>query len=231
MTWNILDNDRHCPSQRRVKTQTTQCHADNYSALFGCRPGLCADRLHRPHLVSCYLLTACDCSAISPCTTTVRPHEPSSRHVRRIHDILAAGLLCVQPTVQLSSHVRHQSVRVSRRHETSPSPRPIDIRPTDRPADNELGNTAVERDPYRLRIELAVKPCDRRSHQLSAYSTQQIDAKGIVDFVRHRALFCDYFFFGTLYYKCAIRLSACDVFLNADVCAAVLNGNSLNGER
>ena len=35
--------------------------------------------------------------------------------------------------------------------------------------------------------------------------------------------------FGTLYYKCEIRLSACDEFINTDVCGTALN--SLNGER
>ena len=39
------------------------------------------------------------------------------------------------------------------------------------------------------------------------------------------------FVFGKLYYKCAIRLSACDEFVNIDVCVTVLKGNSLNGER
>ena len=103
-----------------------------------------------------------------------------------------------------------------------PSPRPVDIWPTDRPADNELGNTAVKRDSYRLRIQLAVRSCDRQPRQLSAYLTQQIDTKGIVDFVRHRARFGDYLFvFGTLYYKCEIRLSACDEFLNTDICVTV----------
>ena len=57
------------------------------------------------------------------------------------------------------------------------------------------------------------------------------NAKGIVDFVCHKARFCDYFFvFGTLYYKCEIRLSACDEFINTDICGTVLKGNSLNGE-
>ena len=44
-------------------------------------------------------------------------------------------------------------------------------------------------------------------------------AKGIVDFMRHKACFCDYFLFVfvTLYYKCEIRLSACDEFINTDV--------------
>ena len=37
--------------------------------------------------------------------------------------------------------------------------------------------------------------------------------------------------FGTLCYKCAIRLSACDGFLNTDVCVTVMKGNSLYGER
>ena len=32
----------------------------------------------------------------------MRPHEPSSRHVSRLHDILTAGVRCVKPTVQLS---------------------------------------------------------------------------------------------------------------------------------
>ena len=37
--------------------------------------------------------------------------------------------------------------------------------------------------------------------------------------MRHKACFCDYFLFvfGTLYYKCEIRLSACDEFINTDV--------------
>ena len=54
---------------------------------------------------------------------------------------------------------------------------------------------------------------------------------GIVDFVRRKARYCDYFFLGTLYYKCEIRLSACDEFINTDVCGTVLQGNSLIGER
>ena len=72
----------------------------------------------------------------------------------------------------------------------------------------------------------------RRPHQLSSYSTQQSDAKGIVDFVCHKARFCDYiFFFGTLYYKCELRPSACDECINTDVRGTVLKGNSLNGGR
>ena len=57
----------------------------------------CVDRLHRSHLVFWCLLTAGDCSAISPCTTTVRPHEPSSRHARRLHVMLTADLQSIQP--------------------------------------------------------------------------------------------------------------------------------------
>ena len=53
---------------------------------------------------------------------------------------------------------------------------------------NNLDITAVER------IQLAVRLCDRRPHQLSFYSKQQNDAKGIADFERHKAHFCDYFF-------------------------------------
>ena len=80
---------------------------------------VCVDHLHRPHLVFCYLLTACDCSAISPCTTTVRPHEPSSRNVRRLHVMLTADLQSGQSTVQLPSpRAQHQCVRMSRRHDT-----------------------------------------------------------------------------------------------------------------
>ena len=79
----------------------------------------CVDRLLRPHIVFCYLLTACDCSAISPCTTAVRPHEPSSRNVRRLHVMLTADLQSGQSTVQLPSpRARHQCVRMSRRHDT-----------------------------------------------------------------------------------------------------------------
>ena len=55
--------------------------------------------------------------------------------------------------------------------------------------------------------------------------------KGIVDFVRHKARFYDNFlFFFVLYYKCEIHLSACDEFINTDVCGTVLKRNSLNGE-
>ena len=70
-----------------------------------------------------------------------------------------------------------------------PSPRSIDGWRTVCPADNNLDITAVER------IQLAARSCDRRPHLLSFYSTQQNDAKGIVDFVRHKARFCDYFCF------------------------------------
>ena len=70
------------------------------------------DGLHRPHLVFCCQLTACDCSAIYPCTTTVHPHEPSSRHVRRLHVMLTADLQSVHPTVQLPSpRARHLCVQ------------------------------------------------------------------------------------------------------------------------
>ena len=45
-----------------------------------------------------------DCSTAFPARATpVRPYEPSPRHVSRLHDILTAGVLYVQPTVQLSS--------------------------------------------------------------------------------------------------------------------------------
>ena len=53
---------------------------------------VCVDHLHRSLLVFCCLLTACDCSAISPSTTTLRPNEPSSQHVRRLHIMLTANL-------------------------------------------------------------------------------------------------------------------------------------------
>ena len=54
--------------------------------------------------------------------------------------------------------------------------------PIDRPADNKLDSAAIERDTYRLRIQLVVRSGDRRPHQLSAYSIEQIDAECIVDF-------------------------------------------------
>ena len=45
-----------------------------------------------------------DCSTALPARATpVRPNHPSSRHVRCLHDILTAGVLNVQQTVQLSS--------------------------------------------------------------------------------------------------------------------------------
>ena len=121
----------------------------------------------------------------------VRPHKPSSRHVSLLHDILTAGVRCVKSTVQLSS-----PCAIPER------PRIFDIRHNYRPADNKVDIAAVERDPYRRRIQLVVRSGDRRPHQVSAYSIQQIDAKGIVDFVLYRARFCDYSIgFETLYYK------------------------------
>ena len=135
------------------------------------------------------MLTA-DLQSVPP---TVQLPSPRVRHVSRLHDILTAGLLCVQPTFRLSSSSATPERPRQPSSQTSPSPRLSGIRPTDCPAENELGNTAVERDPYRLRIQLAVRSRNRRPYQLSAYSTQQIDAKGIVDFVRHRARFCDFF--------------------------------------
>ena len=64
---------------------------------------VCVDRLPRLPLVFCCLLIACDCSAISPFTTTVRPHEPSLQHVRRFHVMLTTELQSVQPTILLHS--------------------------------------------------------------------------------------------------------------------------------
>ena len=79
-----------------------------------------------------------DCSTAFPARATpVRPHELSSRHVSRRHDTLAVSTTYCRLTYCTSSwpfnclpRVWHQSVRVSRRHETSPSPRSIDIWPT-----------------------------------------------------------------------------------------------------
>ncbi|KAI0228374.1 hypothetical protein LSAT2_021148 [Lamellibrachia satsuma] len=89
-------------------------------------------------------LSAYDTTAFPARTTPVRLHEPSSRHVRLFHDILTAGLLSVQPTVQLSSP-RATPVRPRQpSSRKSPSPRLIDDRPTDLPADHWLGNTAAE---------------------------------------------------------------------------------------
>ena len=67
------------------------------------------------------------CSAISSCTTTVRPHEPSSRHIRRLHVKLTTGRVFSR---LFSCLPCARDVRVNRRHETSPSPRSSDIRPT-----------------------------------------------------------------------------------------------------
>ena len=64
---------------------------------------VCVDRTPLLRLVFCCLLTACDYSAISPCTTTVRLHEPSLRHVRRLHVMLTTELQSVQPTIMLPS--------------------------------------------------------------------------------------------------------------------------------
>ena len=47
--------------------------------------------------------------------------------------------------------------------------------------------------------------------------------------IRHASV-TTFFVFGTLHYKCEMRLSACDEFINTDVCVTVLKGNSLNGE-
>ena len=108
----------------------------------------------------------------------LRARHLCARMSRR-HDTLAvstSGVMCVKPTVPRG---RHQSVRVSRRHETSPSHRLFDIRPIYQQVDI----AALERDPCRVRIQLVVRSFDRLPHQLSAYSIQQIDAKGIVDFV------------------------------------------------
>ena len=64
---------------------------------------VCVDRRPLLRLVFCCLLTACDYSAISPYTTTGRLHEPSLRHVRRLHVMLTTELQSVQPTILLLS--------------------------------------------------------------------------------------------------------------------------------
>ena len=79
-----------------------------------------------------------DCStAFLARATPVRPYELPSRHVSRHHDTLAVSTTYCRLTYCTSSwpfnclpREWHQSVRVSRRHETSPSPRSIDIWPT-----------------------------------------------------------------------------------------------------
>ncbi|KAI0218183.1 hypothetical protein LSAT2_030089 [Lamellibrachia satsuma] len=70
------------------------CHFGRNSAIFTTRSSF-------PRYVDGRLTER---SAAFPARATpVSPHEPSLRHVCRLHDILTAGLLCVQPTVQLSS--------------------------------------------------------------------------------------------------------------------------------
>ena len=114
---------------------------------------------------------------------------------------------------------------------TSPSPQLFVIRPIYRPADNKLDIAAVERDPYRRRIQLVVRSSDRRPHQFSAYSIQQNDAKGIVDFVLQRAGFCEYIIvFGTLCYKWQYAFLLVMNLFDTDVCVKALKGNSLKGE-
>ncbi|KAI0216157.1 hypothetical protein LSAT2_031795 [Lamellibrachia satsuma] len=72
------------------------------------------------------------------------------------------------------ARAQHQCARMNLRHETSPSPRLFDIRPIYRPADNKLDIAAVDRDLYRLHIQLVVRSGDRRPNKLSACSIQQI---------------------------------------------------------
>ena len=138
-------------------------------------------------------------SRLFNCLPRARARQPvrSSRYVNRLHDILTAGVPYVHPTVQLSSPCATSN------RPRQPSSRNVAVSAVvtkrRRLHDllisgllssncNKLDITAVER------IQLAVRSCDRRPHQLSFYSTQQNDAKDIVDFVLHKARFYDYFF-------------------------------------
>ena len=175
----------------------------------------------------------------------MRPREPSSRHSRRLHVMLTADIQSVQPTVQLpSTRARHMCVQnpfsclprvrlrasalviVTKRRRLHDLLTSGLLSSSRQQARHHCGRTRPVPPAYLAGCEIM------RPHQLSSYSTQQSDAKGIVDFVCHNARFCDCFFvFGTLYYKCEICLSDCDEFINADVCGTVLKGNSLTGER
>ena len=136
--------------------------------------------------------------------------------------VLNAAVLYVQPTVQLSSPCATpvfpvcDSVRVSRRHETSPSLRYIDIwRTIVQPTTT---STSLRSNAFSWRRDHATHGhISYRSIQRSKMTRRVLLTLCVV---RHASV--TILFFGILYYKCEIRLSAFDEFINTDVCGTVL---------
>ena len=179
-----LEFQRWCPAKPRQHDAMPVITAHSLT--------VCVDHLYRPPLVFCYLLTACDCSAISPCTTTVRPRQPSSWNFATTY--LTSGLLIFQPTTS-SATLRSNETRTAC----------VFSWRWDNATDGHISYRPIQ--PSRLTRRVLLTLC----------------------VIRHASV--TIFVFGTFYYKCVIRLSACDEFLNIDVCVTVLKGNSLNGDR
>ena len=125
----------------------------------------------------------------------------------------------------------HESVRINRRHENVAVSTiicyPAYLSSSRQQARHRCCRTRSVPPAYSAGGEIK----RRRPHQFSAYSIQQNDAKGFVEFVLQRAGFCEYIIvFETLCYKLQYAFLLVTKLFDTDVCVKALKGNSLKGE-
>ena len=143
-----------------------------------------------------------DYSAAFPVRATpVRPPEPSSRHVSRLHDILTSGVRCVKPTVQLYSPwakpKASASVVVTKRR-----------RLIDYLTSGLFVNKSTSLHSNETRAACVFSWCSDHSSDghinYRPIQTSRLTLRVLLILLTllHRAHFCDYFIgLGTLYYK------------------------------